>query len=163
MREFDTAEHFAAAVGVELGQSGWFEVSQQLVDRFGCITGDLQWIHVDRARAADGPFGTPVAHGFLLLALVPRLLAEIMIINNTEFVLNSGLRNVSFDAAVEIGSFVKLSAGLNAATQRKRTTTAELNLSMSVGTQGEYSTHNRVALRASQTLVIRSERDLTTE
>ena len=73
MRTFTSLDEVAAATGTELGTSDWFVIDQDRIDRFAEATGDHQWIHVDPERAATGPFGTTIAHGFLTLSLVPFL------------------------------------------------------------------------------------------
>ena len=75
MRTFHGIAELQEAVGTQLGHSGWHEVTQQQIDQFADATGDHQWIHVDPQRAASGPFGRTIAHGFLTLALVPQFRA----------------------------------------------------------------------------------------
>ena len=77
MRHFASIAELAKAAGEELGQSEWVTVSQEMIDRFAEATGDFQWIHVDRERAKTSPFGGTVAHGYLTLALAPRLMDQI--------------------------------------------------------------------------------------
>ncbi|GGM27899.1 MULTISPECIES: MaoC family dehydratase [Micromonospora] len=83
-------------VGQELGVSEPQVVTQQQVDQFADVTGDHQWIHVDVERARSGPFGTTVVHGFLTLALVPRLLADILVVREFSMGVNYGLDRVRF-------------------------------------------------------------------
>ncbi|MBO2447813.1 MaoC family dehydratase [Actinomadura barringtoniae] len=83
-------------VGSELGASQTRVVTQDEIDRFADVTGDHQWIHVDVERAVAGPFGGTIAHGFLTLALVPRLLADILTIENVSMGVNYGLDRVRF-------------------------------------------------------------------
>ncbi|APE12807.1 hypothetical protein BO226_25615 (plasmid) [Rhodococcus sp. 2G] len=162
MRTFNTVADFVAAEGEHLGVSGWLQVVQPMVDQFAEVTGDRQWIHADGVKAAHGPFGAPIAHGFLLLALVPTLLSEIIEIHDMDLMLNSGLRDVSFDAAVTVGTFVQLSAELHAIDHRKKLATAELHLTMAVSDQASARPGDRVSLRATQTLVVRSKRSSRT-
>jgi acyl dehydratase len=72
-----TIEDLSSYVGQEIGRSGWLRIDQARIDAFADCTEDHQWIHVDREKAASGPFGTTVAHGFLILALIPRLSREV--------------------------------------------------------------------------------------
>jgi acyl dehydratase len=72
-RVFASIDELAAGVGTHLGSSDWHIVDQAMIDGFAAATGDHQWIHVDVTRAATGPFGTTIAHGFLTLALIPAL------------------------------------------------------------------------------------------
>ena len=96
--------------GVELGTSGWMNVPQERIDQFAESTGDHQWIHVDRARAEQGPFGTTIAHGYLTLALVVPLLWELVSFPEDAMVVNYGLNKVRFPAPVPSGSRVRLRA-----------------------------------------------------
>jgi acyl dehydratase len=83
-------------VGADLGVSGTQVVTQEQIDLFADVTGDHQWIHVDVSRAASGPFGTTIAHGFLTLSLVPGLLAEILVVESSSMGVNYGLDRVRF-------------------------------------------------------------------
>ena len=76
MRLFENLEQIEAAVGQHVGHSEWMEITQARIDAFADATGDHQWIHVDPERAADGPYGTTIAHGYLTLSLLP-LLVEV--------------------------------------------------------------------------------------
>jgi len=98
MRVFETLEDLALAAGTELGVSEWHTVTQQEIDAFAEATGDHQWIHVDPARAAAGPFGTTVAHGFMSLALTPMLTREIYEVRGVRFAINYGANRVRFPA-----------------------------------------------------------------
>jgi acyl dehydratase len=96
-------------VGQHLGYSDWLEITQDRVNQFAEATGDHQWIHVDVERAKAGPFGGPIAHGFLTLSLAPNLLKEVWTIQNVKMGVNYGLNKVRFPSPVPIGS--KLRAG----------------------------------------------------
>ena len=104
------AVHFATLaslqdrVGDHLGTSPWVLIDQQRIDLFAQATGDHQWIHVDPVRAAAGPFGTPIAHGFLTLSLLPELTARAMHIDDVKMGINYGLNRVRFMAPVPVGS-----------------------------------------------------------
>ena len=93
-------------VGVEFGPSAWFEVTQERIDAFAAATDDPQWIHVDRERAAAGPFGTTVAHGFLTLSLCVPMLYELLPPVD-RMVVNYGVNRVRFPAAVRSGSRIR--------------------------------------------------------
>ena len=93
-------------VGVELGPSSWLDVTQGRIDAFADATEDHQWIHVDAARAAEGPFGTTIAHGFLTLSLCVPLLAELLP-GGEAMVVNYGVNRVRFPAAVPSGGRVR--------------------------------------------------------
>jgi acyl dehydratase len=108
----DSPEDIHALVGGELGTSSWLDVSQDRIDGFAEVTGDHQWIHTDPARAASGPFGTTVAHGYLTLSLLVPMLEEIMVVENRTLSINYGLDRVRFPAAVPSGSRVRMTATL---------------------------------------------------
>lgn len=100
-------EELPSLAGQELGCSDWREVSQAQIDQFADATGDRQWIHVDVERAT-AELGSPIAHGFLTLSLLPTLTAETLRITNASRVINYGLNKVRFTAAVPAGSKVRL-------------------------------------------------------
>ena len=93
--------------GSHLGYTDWQEMTQERVDQFADATDDHQWIHVDPERAASGPFGTTVAHGFLTLSLVPHLAAELRKVEGVRMGINYGLDRVRFPAPVPSGSRVR--------------------------------------------------------
>ncbi len=96
-----------ASVGTELGPTEWFTVDQARIDGFADATEDHQWIHVDPQRAAAGPFGTTVAHGFLTLSLIPYLAGQLRRSNGARMGVNYGLDRVRFPAPVPAGSRVR--------------------------------------------------------
>ncbi|GMV46444.1 MAG: MaoC family dehydratase [Pseudomonadota bacterium] len=91
-------------VGQEIGTSAWLVVDQARIDRFAEATGDRQWIHVDPVRAAAGPFGTTIAHGYLTLSLLPELFASGFAIDDVKMGVNYGLNRVRFPTPVPSGS-----------------------------------------------------------
>ena len=99
-----------ALAGRDLGHSGWLEITQQRVDTFADATGDHQWIHVDQQRAAAGPFGGTIAHGYLTLALVIPLFGELLDIRGVKMGVNYGLEKVRFPAPVRVGAKIRLAA-----------------------------------------------------
>lgn len=96
----------AGLVGVELGPTSWIEVTQARIDAFATATDDFQWIHVDSARAAAGPYGTTIAHGFLTLSLCVPVLYELLPPSDATLV-NYGVNRVRFPAPVPAGSRVR--------------------------------------------------------
>lgn len=95
-------------VGVELEPTSWLEVSQARIDEFAHATGDAQWIHTDPVRAADGPFGTTIAHGYLTLSLCVPLLSEALAgLTGYGMSINYGLNRVRFPAPVPAGSRIR--------------------------------------------------------
>jgi acyl dehydratase len=95
------------AVGTHLGHSDWHLVPQGRIDQFADCTGDHQWIHVDPLRAATGPFGGAIAHGFLTLSMIPMLAWEVFRIDGASMEINYGLERVRFPAPVPAGSMVR--------------------------------------------------------
>jgi acyl dehydratase len=96
-----------AAVGQELGPSEWFPIEQDRIDGFADVTEDHQWIHVDTDKAASGPFGATVAHGFLSLSLVPYFVSQLRRIEGAKMGVNYGLDRVRFPSPVRAGSRVR--------------------------------------------------------
>ena len=104
MLHFERLADLRALVGQEIGTSAWIVVDQSRIDRFADATGDHQWIHVDPQRAAAGPFGTTVAHGFLTLSLLPEMTDTAYDIGDSPLGVNYGLNRVRFPAPVPVGS-----------------------------------------------------------
>lgn len=106
-------------IGQDLGTSDWLAVPQSDINLFAEATHDQQWIHVDVERAKSGPFGGPIAHGYLTLALLIPLWTQILVIENVGMAVNYGLNKVRFPAPVPAGSRIRLSATLAAAEEVK--------------------------------------------
>jgi acyl dehydratase len=104
---FDNPSALLDAPGRHLGFSEWLEIDQHRIDLFAEATGDHQWIHVDPERAAQGPFGKTIAHGYLTLSLANQFLPEIMQVNNVSMGVNYGCEKVRFPAPVPVGSRVR--------------------------------------------------------
>ena len=104
----------AALEGREIGRSDWVVLEQSNIDQFAQATDDAQWIHVDPARAAAGPFGTTVAHGFLTLSLLSRLFAAAVSFEDVRLSLNYGLNRVRFPSPVPVGSRLRALCVLDA-------------------------------------------------
>ncbi|MGH3473265.1 MAG: MaoC family dehydratase [Nocardioidaceae bacterium] len=111
-RRFGDAGELSAAIGQHLGYSDWVRVDQKLVDTFAAATGDHQWIHVDPARAAHGPFGSTIAHGYLTLSLVPALLGSLVEYTGWPVKINYGSNKVRFVTPVVVGSRLRAGAEL---------------------------------------------------
>ncbi len=94
--------------GTDLGESSWVEITQDDIDTFADATRDHQWIHVDPQRAADGPFGSTIAHGYLTLALVIPLWSELLEVEKVGMSVNYGLNRLRFPAPVPVGSRIRL-------------------------------------------------------
>jgi acyl dehydratase len=107
--EFSTlADH----VGEHLGFSDYHQVTQEQVNTFAEATGDHQWIHIDVERAKAGPFGGPIAHGYLTLSLAPVLLAQVLRVDGVAMGVNYGANKVRFPAPVPVGANVRIGAKL---------------------------------------------------
>ncbi|MFM9881096.1 MAG: MaoC family dehydratase [Burkholderiaceae bacterium] len=104
MRQFQSAAELAACLGQEVAVSGWVTVTQQQINQFAEATGDHQWIHVDVEKARSGPFGAPIAHGFLTLSLLPQFFQQCVDIKGFGMGVNYGLNKVRFMAPVPVGS-----------------------------------------------------------
>ncbi|MGJ9413499.1 MaoC family dehydratase [Aeromicrobium sp. CF4.19] len=107
MRVLNDREEIRAAAGGELGVSAWVQISQERIDLFADATGDRQWIHVDPERAATGPFGATIAHGYLTLSLLPFLGAQVYAFAGDVARVNYGLNKVRFIAPVTVDSKVR--------------------------------------------------------
>jgi acyl dehydratase len=114
MRHVPGLEALGELVGSELGVSEWLLVDQARIDAFASATGDHQWIHVDPERAAGGPFGRTIAHGYLTLSLAPVLLKQIWQLDGVRMSINYGLNRLRFPAPVPVGSRLRLRASLQA-------------------------------------------------
>ena len=112
-----TIDGLTGLVGSELGVSDWLEISQARVNLFADATDDHQWIHVDPARAAAGPFGGPIAHGYLTLSLLVPLFGQVLTVTDAGMGVNYGLNKARFPAPVPVGSKIRLRATLAAADQ----------------------------------------------
>jgi acyl dehydratase len=101
---------FHKLVGTHLGYSEWHLIDQKRVDLFADATEDHQWIHVDPVRAATGPYGGTIGHGYLTLALAPVLLGEVLVVEGMDFGVNYGCNKIRFPAPVRVGSHLRLGA-----------------------------------------------------
>ena len=104
MREFETLADLRACIGQEVAVSEWETVTQERIDDFARATGDFQWFHVDAERAAKGPFGKTIAHGFLTLSMLPHFFQSTIVLKDVKMGINYGLNRVRFTAPVPVGS-----------------------------------------------------------
>jgi len=118
--------------GVELGESSWIEITQDDIDTYADATRDHQWIHVDPERAADGPFGSTIAHGYLTLGLVIPLWSELLQVEQVGMSVNYGLNRLRFPAPVPVGSRIRLQGKLASATEVAGGVQVVADLSMEV-------------------------------
>jgi acyl dehydratase len=105
-----TIEELERSSERDLGTSSWHPIEQRSIDLFAEATGDHQWIHVDPEQAAQGPFGTTIAHGYLSLSMLPMLLSEVVNVTDAQMGVNYGIERVRFTAPVPSGSEVRLKA-----------------------------------------------------
>jgi acyl dehydratase len=112
MRIFANLDELAAVKGEHLGHGAWHTVTQEQVNTFADATGDHQWIHVDTEKAAQGPFGTTIAHGYLTLSLIPFLGKEILRVDGISMGINYGLGKVRFPSSVPVGARIRAGAEL---------------------------------------------------
>ncbi|MFI1918728.1 MaoC family dehydratase [Nocardia sp. NPDC020380] len=133
MIDFDDFEKLRSAAGTEIGVSDWITIDQARIDKFAEATEDYQWIHVDAERAAAGPYGHTIAHGFLTLSLVVPMTAQIMTVSAAGMAINYGLNKVRFINPVPVDSRIRGRITLDTVTdipggvQAERTVTVEID------------------------------------
>jgi acyl dehydratase len=110
VKTFKGLTELAQAAGTDLGVSDWMVVDQRRIDLFAEATGDHQWIHVDPARAATGPFGKTIAHGFLTLSLLPVLQHQLYAVEGVSMAVNYGMNKVRFMSPVPVDSRIRAAA-----------------------------------------------------
>jgi acyl dehydratase len=104
VRIFENLEAFRGVVGQELGASPWVTITQADIDTFAAVTRDEQWIHVNVERSAAGPFGSTIAHGYLVMSLIPDFSHEVYVVKGVESQLNYGANRVRFPSPVPVNS-----------------------------------------------------------
>ncbi len=112
MRTITGLDELKQAEGDDLGTSDWHDVTQKAIDAFADVTGDHQWIHVDRERARQTPFGGTIAHGYYTLSLAPMFTEQILALEGFAFAINYGLDKVRFPAPLPVGRRVRMHAKL---------------------------------------------------
>src|SRR5262245_65248344 len=111
-RTINGIDELRTLAGEHLGYSDWVEVTQEMVNQFADATGDHQWIHVDVERAKAGPFGAPIAHGYLTLSLGPRLAPEIYAVSGVSMGVHYGADRIRFPHPVPVGPKLRMGAKL---------------------------------------------------
>lgn len=134
MKVFEGLDQLEAEIGRHVGYSDWMEITQERIDAFAEATGDHQWIHVDPVRAAEGPYGVTIAHGYLTLSLLPVLGAEVMEIRGFRMMINYGLDKVRFPAPVPVGSRIR--AGIQLTSLQRKSSGVQLNSLVTVEVEG---------------------------
>ena len=119
MRVFKTPRELLDSVGEELGETEWLEIDQKRINLFADATGDHQWIHVDAERAAKGPFGAPIAHGYLTASLANYFLPQLLDVQGTSMGVNYGCDKIRFPAPVPVGSRVRGTASITSVEETK--------------------------------------------
>jgi len=135
VRTFASPQDLLGEAGADLGHSPWHRIDQSMIDAFADATGDHQWIHVDAERAAAGPFGATVAHGYLTLALVPQLVREVYAVEGAQMAVNYGLNRVRFPAPLRSGSSIRARVVIDEATQVGEA--VQLTATVTIEIQGE--------------------------
>ncbi|MBB1011498.1 acyl dehydratase [Dietzia kunjamensis] len=134
MRVFEGLDQVEAAVGEHVGYSEWMEITQERIDAFADATGDHQWIHVDPERAAQGPYGATIAHGYLTLSLIPVLGNEVVEITGFRMMINYGTDKVRFPAPVPVGSRIR--AGVELVSLERKASGVQLISRVTVEVEG---------------------------
>ncbi|MET8677435.1 MaoC family dehydratase [Streptomyces sp. NPDC004647] len=116
-RVFASLDELRSAVGEQLGTSDWLEIDQKRIDLFADATGDHQWIHLDPEKAAAGPFGSTIAHGYLTLSLLPALVPQLMRVEGVQMSINYGANKVRFPSPVPVGSRLRATATIAEVTE----------------------------------------------
>ncbi|GAA1860441.1 MaoC family dehydratase [Brevibacterium marinum] len=113
MRTLNGIDEITSLVGTELGSSEWTTIDQDAINTFADVTDDHQWIHIDEQRAAEGPYGSTIVHGFFTLSLIPKFSAEIFTIEGVSIRVNYGLNKVRFAQPVPVGSRLRGTVSVN--------------------------------------------------
>ncbi|MCH5181391.1 MAG: MaoC family dehydratase [Prevotellaceae bacterium] len=132
-------EEFAAMLGQQIGVSQWLEVPQERIDAFADATLDHQWIHVDRERAKNGPFGQTIAHGYLTLSLLPHLWEQIIEVNNLKMMVNYGMDKMRFGQAVLSGQQIRLVATLQSIANLRGICKVEIKFAIEIKDQKKHA------------------------
>lgn len=113
MRTVNGIDEITSLVGTELGSSEWTTIDQAAINTFADVTDDHQWIHIDEQRAAEGPYGSTIVHGFFTLSLIPKFSSEIFTIEGVSIRVNYGLNKVRFAQPVPVGSRLRGTVSVN--------------------------------------------------
>ncbi|SMX98658.1 MaoC family dehydratase [Brevibacterium antiquum] len=113
MRTLNGIDEITSLVGTELGSSEWTTIDQEAINTFADVTDDHQWIHIDEQRAAEGPYGSTIVHGFFTLSLIPKFSSEIFTIEGVSIRVNYGLNKVRFAQPVPVGSRLRGTVSVN--------------------------------------------------
>jgi acyl dehydratase len=125
-------DEFKAYEGKVLGVSDWHKITQDQIQQFADATLDHQWIHLDQKKAAESPFGSTIAHGYLTLSIAPYLWEQIVDIRNLKMMINYGIEKLKFNQAVKVDSEVRLKATLHSLMDLRGVTKAQLDIVMEI-------------------------------
>lgn len=132
-------EEFAAMLGQQIGVSEWLEVPQSRINAFADATLDHQWIHVDEARAKEGPFGQTIVHGYLTLSLLPYMWEQIIQVNNLKMMVNYGMDKMRFGQAVLSGQRIRLVATLQSIANLRGICKVEIKFAIEIEGQKKHA------------------------
>ncbi|WP_405658153.1 MaoC family dehydratase [Streptomyces sp. NBC_01166] len=135
LRTVTGLDEIKALTGADLGRTHWLEITQQRVNTFADATGDHQWIHTDPERAAAGPFGAPIAHGYLTLSLVIPLFNDLLAVEGISMSINYGLDKVRFPSPVKVGAKIRLHGTVDAVDEVKGNG-VEMRLTFTIEVEG---------------------------
>ncbi|GAA2879911.1 MaoC family dehydratase [Streptomyces mexicanus] len=135
LRTVTGLDEIKALAGADLGRTDWLEITQERVNTFADATGDHQWIHVDPERAAAGPFGAAIAHGYLTLSLVIPLFNDLLAIEGVSMSINYGLDKVRFPSPVKVGAKIRLH-GVVDSVQEVKGNGVEMRLTFTIEVEG---------------------------
>lgn len=138
MTRYERLADLTAKAGTPLGHSEWRDIDQDLIDQFADLTNDHQWLHVDRERAAAGPFGTTIAHGYLIVSLMADMVLRMLVVDEVDLIVNKGLDRLRFKAPVRCGERVRARVDLVTANQRVHGyTELTLGISLEIGDRAD--------------------------
>lgn len=132
-------EEFAAMLGQQIGVSEWLEVPQSRINAFADATLDHQWIHVNEARAKEGPFGQTIVHGYLTLSLLPYMWEQIIQVNNLKMMVNYGMDKMRFGQAVLSGQRIRLAATLQSIANLRGICKVEIKFAIEIEGQKKHA------------------------
>ncbi|MFJ3673520.1 MaoC family dehydratase [Streptomyces sp. NPDC090106] len=135
LRTVTNLDEIVALAGTDLGRTGWQAITQERVNTFADATGDHQWIHTDPERAAAGPFGGTISHGYLTLSLIIPLFNELLAIEGTSMSINYGLDKVRFPSPVHVGSRIRLHGAVESV-EEVRGNGVEMRIAFTVEVEG---------------------------
>jgi acyl dehydratase len=132
VKVFENLSEFAAAQGSQFGPTDWIKISQDRINLFADATEDHQWIHVDPERAANGPFGSTIAHGLLTLSLLPHFSHQLYRVDNVAMAINYGYDKVRFISPVKVGANVRARGELTSVNRLEGAVQATMTITVEI-------------------------------